>query len=97
MLTVLVAALLFVAATDRYPYGFYIMLRLIATMGAVYWAFRVYREGIRSWSWVFAAAALLMNPFAPIRMQRMQWQPIDLWLGLLLLVWSGYWLFRKPR
>ena len=28
-------------------------------------------------------------------MQRAQWQPIDLCLGILLIGWSGYWLFRK--
>jgi hypothetical protein len=39
--------------------------------------------------------ALLLNPFLPIRMQRAQWQPIDFWLAILLLGWSGYWLFRK--
>jgi len=28
-------------------------------------------------------------------MQRTQWQPIDLYLGIFLIGWSGYWLFRK--
>ena len=28
-------------------------------------------------------------------MQRTQWQTIDLYLGILLIGWSGYWLFRK--
>jgi len=92
-----VAAFLLVASSGRHPYGFYIVLRLVATIGAVYWAVRVYRETLRGWTWAFAAVALLMNPFVPIRMQRTQWQPIDLWLGLLLLAWCGYWLFRKGR
>lgn len=90
-LTVLVAVLLLVAARGRYPYGFYVVLRLAATVGTVYWASRLYREGLHGWTWAFAAVALLMNPFVPIRMQRTQWQPIDLWLGIILLGWSGYW------
>ena len=61
----------------------------MTTVGAVYWAWSVYRAGLRGWAWAFAAVALMMNPFVPIRMQRAQWQPIDLCLGLLLFGWSG--------
>ena len=46
---------------------------------------------------MFVAVALLLNPFLPIRMQRAQWQPIDLCLGILLIGWSGYWLFRGTK
>jgi hypothetical protein len=30
-------------------------------------------------------------------MHRADWQPIDLVLGLLLLGWSGYWLWRTRQ
>ena len=88
--------MLLLAATGKHPYGFYVLLRLTTMVGAVYWAWKVFREGPRAWGWAFAIVALLMNPFVPIRMQRTQWQPIDLWLGLLLLGWSGYWFLRRP-
>jgi hypothetical protein len=95
-LTVLVAILLLVAAEGRHPYGFYVVLRTAATVGGAYWAVRVYQAGPRGLMWAFLAVALLLNPILPVRMQRSQWQPIDLCLGLLLLGWSGYWAFRKP-
>ncbi|MGD0521161.1 MAG: DUF6804 family protein [Terracidiphilus sp.] len=94
-LTVLMAILLIVAAEGRHPYGFYIVLRTAATVGAAYWAVRVYHAGPRGWMWAFLAVALLLNPILSVRMQRSQWQPVDLWLGILLLGWSGYWAFRK--
>jgi hypothetical protein len=94
-LTMLGAILLLIASNGRHPYGFYMVLRLVITVGAVYWAWRVYQVGLWAWSWVFAAVALLLNPFLPIRMQRTQWEPIDLWLGVLAFVWCGYWLIRK--
>ena len=97
VLTVLAAILLLVAAEGRHAYGFYIVLRLAATIGGVYWAVRVYHTGPRGWLWAFIAAAVLLNPMLPIRMHRTDWQPIDLWLGVLLLGWAGYWAFRKPR
>ena len=95
VLTMLGAVLLLIAAVGTQPYGFYMVLRLVITVGAVYWAWRVYKEGQRAWTWMFVAVALLLNPFLPIRMQRIQWQPIDLCLGIFLIGWSGYWLFRK--
>ncbi len=73
------------------------VLRLVITVGAVYWAWRVYKVGLRAWTWIFVAVALLLNPFFPIRLQRAQWQPIDLCLGILLIGWSGYWLFRGTK
>lgn len=93
-LTVLVAILLLAAAEGRYAYGFYMVLRMAATVGGAYWAVRVYQHGPRGWMWGFLAIALLLNPILPVRMHRADWQPIDLALGVLLLVWSGYWLWR---
>src|SRR5271166_2298545 len=95
VLTMLCAVLLLIASVGKHPYGFYMVLRLVITVGAVYWAWRVYKAGLRAWTWIFVAVALLLNPFLPIRMQRVQWQPIDLCLGIFLIGWSGYWLFRK--
>ena len=96
-LSVLVAIFLLVAAAGKHPYGFYVVLRLAATVGAVYWAVRVYQAGPRGWMWVFLGVALLLNPIFPVRMHRADWQPIDLWLGALLLCWSGYWFWRTRR
>jgi hypothetical protein len=95
VLTMLGAVLLLIAAVGKHPYGFYMVLRLVITVGAVRWAWRVYKVGQRAWTWMFVTVALLLNPFLPIRMQRAQWQQIDLYLGILLIGWSGYWLFRK--
>jgi len=96
-LTVVVAFALLAAAEGRYAYGFYMALRTAATVGGVYWAVRVYQAGPRGWMWAFLAVALLLNPILPVRMHRQDWQPIDLILGLLLLGWSGYWLYRTRR
>jgi hypothetical protein len=95
VLTMLGAVLLLIASDGTYPYGFYMVLRLVITVGAVYWAWRVYKVGLRAWTWIFVTVALLLNPFLPIRMHREDWQPIDLCLGIFLIGWSGYWLFRK--
>jgi hypothetical protein len=96
-LTALGAILLLVAAFNKYPYGFYMVLRLVTTVGAIYWAWRVHQVGLPGWTWVFAALALLMNPVLPIRMHRSDWQPIDLGLGVLLLAWSGFWFLRRAE
>jgi hypothetical protein len=96
VLTALAAIFLLIASQGRHSYGFYIVLRLVCCVGAVYWAARLYRVGPQGWLWAFAAVAVLLNPILPVRMHRADWQPIDLALGILLLGWSGYWTFRKP-
>ena len=96
-LTALGAVLLFIAAYGRHSYSFYMVLRPVTTVGAVYWAWRSHKAGLQICSWAFVVIALFLNPFLPIRMQRSQWQPIDLWLGILLLGWSGYWLKHKKH
>jgi hypothetical protein len=95
--TVLGSFLLLVASEGRHPYGFYMLLRLAITVGAAYWAWRVYEIGLWGLTWVFAAVALFLNPFLPVRMPRSQWQPIDFWLGILLLAWCGFWFVRNRR
>jgi hypothetical protein len=96
-LTVVGAILLLVAAFGKYPYGFYLVLRLAITVGAAYWVWRSYKAGLLACAWAFIAVALLLNPFLPVRMQRAQWQPIDLLLGILLFGWSVYWIVRKSE
>jgi hypothetical protein len=96
-LTVLVAIFLLFAAQGQHAYGFYMLLRTVVTVGAGYWALRVYQAGPRGWMWAFLAVALLLNPIFPVRMHRADWRPIDLWLGMLLLCWSGYWFWRTGR
>jgi hypothetical protein len=96
-LTVVVALALLAAAEGRYPYGFYMALRTAAMVGGMYWAVRVYQAGPRGWMWAFLAVALLLNPILPVRMHREDWQPIDLVLGLFMLGWSGYWLWRTRQ
>ena len=95
--TALGSLLLLIASEGRHPYGFYMVLRLTITVGAVYWAWRVHKVRLWGWTWAFVTVALLLNPFLPIRMQRAQWQPIDLWLGILLLAWCALWSIRNQR
>jgi hypothetical protein len=95
VLTMLGAILLLIASAGKQPYGFYMVLRLVITVGAVYWAWRLYKVGPQAWAWIFVTVALLLNPLLPIRMHREDWQPIDLCLGIFLVGWSGYWLYRK--
>lgn len=49
-LTLVSAALLLFASTGRHPYGFYMVLRLVITIGAVYGAWRVYQVKLRAWT-----------------------------------------------
>lgn len=95
VLTALVAVWLLFASRGRHAYGYYILLRLAATISAGYWAVRLYRNGQKGLPWPFVAVTVLLNPVLPIRMHRADWSRIDLWIGIPLLGWSAYWLIRS--
>ena len=50
VLTMLGAVLLLVASAGKQPYGFYMVLRLVITVGAIYWAWRVCKAALWGWS-----------------------------------------------
>ena len=94
-LTALLGIFLLVATMKTYPYGFYMVLRLVATVGSAWWVARLYKEELLSYAWLFAGLALLMNPFIPIRMTRRDWQGVDLVSGVSVLIWATYWYFHN--
>ena len=67
------------------PYGFYTLLRLVAT-GVFVWASIVsYQRGLPLLPWLFALLAVLFNPLIKVHLPKELWIVIDLGAGVLLL------------
>jgi len=75
-----IAALCFLlgAALGRWPYGFYVLLRLFVTVAAVYLAYTAAQRRRVFWAWLMGAIALAYNPILPLRMQRSDWQIVNI-------------------
>ena len=77
LLTTCVIALI-LAATSRWHYFAYVLLRLLICASSAFAATKRHFEGRSSWVWVFGAIAVLFNPIFPARMARSDWQVINI-------------------
>lgn len=68
------------------PYGYYTLLRLVATIVFGWAALISYRREAASITWVYALAALLFNPLIPVELSKTLWVPLDLAAALLLIL-----------
>lgn len=71
------------------PYGYYVLLRLLAT-GFFVWAATIAitrKEPVIQW--VFLILALMFNPFFKVHFSKGVWSAIDISASLLILVMSS--------
>jgi hypothetical protein len=86
---VYIAAGMLIAAVAPLPYGYYMLLRLVAT-GVFVWAVYVaYERQYQVMPWVLVLLAVLFNPIIKIHLPREIWAGIDVVAGLVLLTISG--------
>jgi hypothetical protein len=87
LLVIISVFLLFFAVGSwpwKWPYGFYILLRLVVCVGAIYLAIRAWRAQTPAWSLIMCGIAILFNPLAPVHLSRWLWQVLDLVTAALL-------------
>lgn len=78
----LAAATMLVVAVGEWPYGYYTLLRLGVTAVAGYLTMSAYRREQLWPAILFAAVALLFNPFVVVEFERETW----VWIGLVSAV-----------
>lgn len=76
--------MLFVGAAPL-PYGYYMLLRLVAT-GVLMWAaFVAYERKFEVVPWVYGVLAILFNPIVKIHLPKELWAAIDVGTGIFIL------------
>jgi hypothetical protein len=68
------------------PYGYYMLLRIVATGIFVWAAFVAYERKNDVLPWVFGLLAILFNPIIKIHLPKELWAVIDVAAGVFLLV-----------
>jgi hypothetical protein len=66
------------------PYGYYTLLRIVATGAFVWAAFAAHQKGERTLPWIFVLAAVLYNPVVPVFLAKPVWMIINLGSAALL-------------
>ena len=93
-LYLLCSILLFVALAPL-PYGYYTLLRIVVTIGAVMGIVLEKDKGNSLWLIAFGIIAVLFNPLIPVFLNdKSIWMPIDFVAGVVFL---GYALGLKVK
>ena len=83
----LVPTLMLVAALGPWPYGYYVLLRLVVCLASIAVAWRL-REGSGPLMWAFVALAILYNPIVKVPLGREVWMVVNL-ISLAPFAYAG--------
>jgi hypothetical protein len=88
----IILALLLLLCLAPMPYGYFMIVRLLAMVFFAYSAYRFFTADKDLLAVVFVALALLFQPFLKIALGRHMWNTVDVAVAVLLLVLSvtGY-------
>jgi hypothetical protein len=80
----LICAILLLLALADLPIGYFTLLRIVVTIGAVAIVVTEFEKGINFWVIVFGLIGILFNPFFPVYLgDKSTWMSIDLLTALL--------------
>ena len=94
---VLSAGLLLMAALGRWRYSFYMFLRIVVCLIAIYLAVRAKEMSRTVWTWIMTGVAVVFNPVLPLRMHRSDWKIFNL-IGVgIFVAWMIVISVAKPK
>lgn len=88
----IILALLLLLCLAPMPYGYFMIVRLLAMVFFAYFAYRFFTTDKESLAIVFVSLALLFQPFLKIALGRQMWNVVDVVVAAFLIVLSviGY-------
>lgn len=92
----LTLAVLLLLCLANMPYGFYQLVRFLAMMFFALFSYEYYKGNQKELGFVFAALAILFQPFVKITLGRSIWNILDL-IVAILLTWMAVVAFRKRK
>ena len=60
------------------PYGYYTLLRIVATGAFIWAAITAHKNGERTLPWMFALSAIIYNPILPVYLTKAIWTILNL-------------------
>lgn len=84
--SIITSVLLLIAIFPIKQYGFFILLRWVVFITAVYVGFFMYQAKKATWIWLMGIIAVLFNPIKPIHLSKGFWQPVDFVTAIIFLI-----------
>lgn len=76
-------------ATERMPYGYYTLMRIVVCGFAAFLAYVAWEQEkttLRIWAIVLGLIAVLFNPFVPVYLKRTTWAYFDVGIAIIFFV-----------
>lgn len=83
---IVISIIMLFLAILPFPYGYYILLRLIICGTSVYLTWFAKNINRQGWMWTMGFIALLFNPIIPIPLDKVTWSLVDLVVVILFIV-----------
>ncbi len=90
---IILSIVLLLLSIFPFPYGYYVLLRLVVCLTAGLLSWLSYKENRIGWAWVMGFIVLLFNPIVPIHFERGVWMVFDVVVAVTL----GIFLFLHNK
>jgi hypothetical protein len=94
-IAVVAVAFLMAAALGRWPYSFYVVMRVVVCVAGVYLAMESVRCSRTLLAITFSCCALLFNPIFPLHMRRSDWRPLNIAASIAIVVCAAALTWRS--
>lgn len=78
--------MLLLAIPTFWPYGYYILLRWVVALSALFLLWLAYESKKTFWLFIMGIVAILFNPIIPVHLEKETWVVIDVIVAILFLV-----------
>jgi hypothetical protein len=85
IIKIIIAVLLLICLLDM-PYGFYELIRFAAAAAFAYLSFNYFKDDRNGHGFLFAALALLFQPFFKVALGRSIWNIVDVIVAVVLIL-----------
>ena len=78
--------MLFLAIPPLWPYGYYVLLRIMVCVTAVALGTRAHKKKNPGWIWTMIIIAIIFNPLIPFHLGKEIWSIVDLAVAVIFII-----------
>jgi len=86
IVSVISIIMLLLAIPTFWAYGYYVLLRWVVTISAVFLLWLAYESKKTFWLFLMGIIAILFNPIIPVHLDKEIWVVIDIIVAIIFLV-----------
>jgi len=85
-LVIISTIMLLLAIPPLWPYGYYLLLRIMVCVTAVALSLSAHKKEKSGWMWAMIIIAIIFNPLIPFHLGKEIWSIVDLAVAVILVI-----------